>query len=527
MNSADVLMEYVFKGLRKSIYDSEPLRLTLAHRLDLPDVDRVTVERESIDARRKPDIYYIYNLRFTVPRTGARLQQLLSEGVISPYAPKLLPDPEPRLVLPDRPIIVGFGPAGIFAGLHLARLGYRPIIFERGEPVRDRVQAVNRLWTEGVLDPESNMQFGEGGAGTFSDGKLTTGKASALDRLILETFVEAGALEVVLFQHRPHIGTDRLRQVVVNLRKQIVARGGEVHFGHKLTAVHLKDGAVEAITVSGQRIPSHCVILAIGHSARDTVSMLHAQGVALEPKSFAVGARIEHPAEFINETQYGKKGATVLPAADYKLTHRQRGAGVYSFCVCPGGQVVCAASELNGLVTNGMSRYARDDAWSNSAIVVSVDPAKLDIHSPLEAIEYQRCLERRAFEMGGGGYVAPAQRAADFLSDETSHNIGETTYRPGVVAVPLGEILPNSIVEPMKAGLRRFDRTMPGFVEKGVLIAPETRTSSPVRILRDGDCRSISTEGLYLLGEGAGYAGGIMTCARDALRFARLVRPRG
>ena len=518
--------EYIFKGLRRSVFDSELLRQTLARQLDLPEIDQVTVEREALDARRKPDLDYIYNLRFTVSRTSERLQTLLDTGEIALFAPQPLPRLEPRLALPDRPVIVGFGPAGMFAGLFLAQLGYRPIIFERGQEVAKRTRAVHTLWEEGVLNPDSNLQFGEGGAGTFSDGKLATGKAAPLDRLILETFVEAGAPETILFNHKPHIGTDHLRQVVSNLRERIVGLGGEVHFEQKLTGLQLRDGAVEAITVSGQRVPTRCVVLAIGHSARDTVAMLAAAGIALRPKPFAIGVRIEHPAAFINETQYGRKGAQVMPAADYKLTHHYQGSGVYSFCMCPGGQVVCAASEPESLVTNGMSRYARDAVWSNSAIVVAVDPARFGFESPAAGGAFQQEIEQRAYRMGGGGFIAPAQRAADFLTGTVSAVLPETSYRPGVRPADLADMLPAFVTAGIRSGLVRFDRIIPGFVKRGVLIGPETRTSSPVCIVRDENCRSVSAAGLYLLGEGAGYAGGIMTCARDAVQWARLVMPR-
>lgn len=520
--------QYIFKGLRRAVHEAEPLRTTLARELGLPDIAEVTVERESIDARKKPEVVYVYNLRFTVSQPSARLKHLLARQVIAPYEPERVPEPEPRFALPDQPVIIGCGPAGMFAGVWLARMGYRPIIFERGRAVAERARDVARLWNEGALDPESNMQFGEGGAGTFSDGKLSTGKASPLDRLILETFVTAGAPETILYHHKPHIGTDNLRRVVVNLRREIEALGGEVHFERKMTRLHLRDGAVEAVTVAGERMATQCVVLAMGHSARDTLAMLHEMGVAMEVKPFAIGARIEHPADFIDEMQYGIKGAqsnSALPAADYKLTYQHGEVGVYSFCMCPGGQVVCASSEPEGLVTNGMSRYARDEAWSNSAIVAGVDPAARGCRSPLEAIAYQRDLERRAFALGGGGYVAPAQRAVDFCAGRISPDLPEVTYQPGVISAPLHELLPDYLVEPMRAGLKRFDRIMPGFLAKGVLIAPETRTSSPVRLLRDANYRSVSTEGLYLLGEGAGYAGGIMTCARDAVKFARLVQP--
>ena len=519
-------MEYLLRGLRKSIYDAEPLRLTLARRLDLPEIDQLTVEREAIDARRKPNVAYVYNLRFSVSGESPRLQALLSQGEVSVYTPRGLPEPEVRIALPERPIIVGFGPAGMFLGLYLARTGYRPIIYERGQEVEDRARTVAKLWRDGILDPESNLQFGEGGAGTFSDGKLTTGKSLPLNRLILETFVEAGAPETILFSHRPHIGTDYLRRVVVYFRNQITGLGGEILFGHKLTDLHLKDGAVEAITVSGQRVPTRCVILASGHSARDTVRMLHERGETMVPKPFAIGTRIEHPAGFINETQYGKRAARALPAADYRVTYRHLDVGVYSFCMCPGGQVVCASSEFGGLVTNGMSRYARGGAQSNSALVVGVDPVKLGLHSPLEGTEFQREIERGGYQAGGGGFIAPAQRASDFLSGRPSRELPPTTYRPGVTPARLDKALPSPIVEALRAGLRRFDRAMPGFIEKGMLIGVETRTSSPVRILRDENWQALCAAGLYLLGEGAGYAGGIMTCARDAVRFARVVKLR-
>ena len=520
-------MEYIFKGLRKSIHDGEPLRLTLANHLDLPEITSVTVEREALDARRKANVAYVYNLRFTVAANTPRLGALLAHGTVAPYTVAKLPPVRPTLMLPERPVIVGFGPAGMFASLLLAEMGYRPIVYERGEEVTARGRAIETLWTNGLLDPESNMQFGEGGAGTFSDGKLTTGKSSPLDRLILETFVEAGAPETILFRQKPHIGTDYLRHVVSRMRERVEAAGGEVHFGHKVTDLHVERGAVRALTVAGGRVATDCAILAVGHSARDTMRLLFDRGVAMQPKPFALGTRIEHPADFVNEAQYGPRNAQVLPPADYKLAHRYHGRGIYSFCMCPGGQVVCASSQAGGQVTNGMSRYARDGSRSNSALVVSLDPAAdLGLRSPMDALAFLSQLEAQAFEAGGGGYVAPAQRAVDLLRGRPSGELPETSYRPGVRAARLDELLPSLVVPALRAGLARFDHAIPGFVAQGVLIGLESRTSSPLRILRDDDCQSVSTPGLYLLGEGAGYAGGIMTCARDAVRFARRVRPR-
>ena len=518
--------EFLYRGLRRPVSDHEPLRQALARELGLPEVASITVDREAIDARRRPGIVYVYTLRFRVSRVSPRLRQLLARGRIEPYRPEPLRPPEPRLSLTERPVIVGFGPAGIMIGLALAEKGYRPVIYDRGEPVSDRVATVARLWQAGELDPESNLQFGEGGAGTFSDGKLTTGKQRSLNDQVLQTFVRAGAPDRILYQSKPHIGTDTLRQMVANLRREIIALGGEVHFGHRLTDLQLGPAGVRRAGIGGRAIDTTDLILAIGHSSRDTIAMLHRHGVAMEPKPFAVGVRIEHPAAFIDEAQYGSEAAS-LPAADYKLTYRHGQMGVYTFCMCPGGTVVCAASELGALVTNGMSYFARDGDYSNSAIVISVDPAAFDLRTPLDALAFQRHFEQRAYQAGGGNYIAPAQRAADFLRQHQSSTLPPTSYRPGVRPADLDTVLPPPILPPLRAGLAHFDRLLPGFVDQGLLIGFESRTSSPLRILRDENMQSISTPGLYLLGEGAGYAGGIMTCALDALRFAHLVRPCG
>jgi uncharacterized FAD-dependent dehydrogenase len=517
--------EYLYHGLRRPISDHEPLRLALARELNLPEVESVTIEREAIDARRRHAVVYVYNLRFRVSQITSRMRQLVARGEVQPYRPERPPQAEPRLTLSERPVIIGFGPAGMFIGLALAEKGYRPIIYDRGDAVAERVEAVEHLWHAGELDPESNLQFGEGGAGTFSDGKLTTGKQRPLNDQVLQTFVRAGAPERIRYQSKPHIGTDYLRRVVVNLRQEIVSLGGEIHFRHRLTDLELDPAGVRRAVINGRAVDTSSLILAIGHSSRDTFEMLHRRSVAMEPKPFAVGVRIEHPAAFVDEVQYGAEAAAVLPAADYKLTCRHGKVGVYTFCMCPGGYVVCAASEQGGLVTNGMSYFAREGRYSNSAVVVSVDPAAHYFRSPLDALAFQRQFEERAFQAGGGGYVAPAQRAIDFVREQASHSLPATSYRPGVRPADLNMVLPPAVLPALRAGLAHFDRLMPGFVDQGVLIGFESRTSSPLRILRDENFQSVSVAGLYLLGEGAGYAGGIMTCALDALRFAQLIRP--
>jgi hypothetical protein len=519
-------MTYLYRGLRQAVNDSEPLAAALARELGL-EVTAVEVEREALDARRKPAVYRVYNLRFDVAAPSMQLDRLLRDRRIVADAPESMRPPEPYLALRERPVIVGCGPAGLFAGLELARLGHRPILLERGQPVAQRAVAVERLWARGELDPESNMQFGEGGAGAFSDGKLSTGRSSPLDRQILAELVAAGAPAEVLVSAKPHIGTDRLRQVVAALRQQIEALGGEVRFGARVDGLETDGGAMVGVRVGGEIIRTDAVVLAIGHSARDTLAMLQRVGVAMAVKPFALGLRIEHPAAFINEAQYGPRAAALLPAADYKLTYTFRGTGVYSFCMCPGGEVVCAASELAGQVTNGMSYHARDGAYSNSALVVAVDPERLGRQAPLDAVAYQRELEQAAFQLGGGAFGAPAQRARDFMQRRLTPALPDTTYRPAAVSARLDELLPAFAARALATGLESFDRSMPGFSEHGLLLGVETRTSSPVRLVRDEQAQSVSLRGLYVLGEGSGYAGGIMTCARDGLRWARQVLPRG
>ncbi len=519
-------MQYLYRNLALSIDDKEPLRDALARTLDLPSIERVAIVRESLDARRKHAIRRVYHLRFSVAEPSKRLAALLDQGKVIPWQAPEPPPAERRLPLPERPIIVGAGPAGLFCALHLAQLGYRPLILERGKPVPERADDVERLWGEGELDPESNMQFGEGGAGTFSDGKLTTGKRDPLHEEILASLVEAGAPEDIAYQAKPHIGTDRLRRVVTRLRARIEELGGEVRFGARMDELLLRGNEIIGVRLGRETLPTRAVILAIGHSARDTYAMLQRAGVAMEPKPMAIGLRIEHPRAFIDTAQYGTEAANLLPAADYHLTHRHGGLAVYSFCMCPGGHVVCSASEPERLVTNGMSYHARNAPHSNSALVVSVHPDRLGWQDPLDGIAFQREIEGRAYRAGGGGYIAPAQCASDFVGGVGTACRTPTSYRPGVAPASMDDVLPPAACDALRGALRAFDRRIPGFIDEGVLIAAETRTSSPVRLLRDENWASDSTRGLYLLGEGAGYAGGIMTCALDAVRFARIVLPR-
>jgi len=515
-------MQYLYRNLDLPLGDNAPLEVALADALGLAELGPVVVVHESLDARRKGNIRRIYHLRFAVERPSPRLEALLQRGVVTPWEPPHPPPPERRIALPERPIIVGAGPAGLFCALHLARLGYRPILLERGQPVAQRRADVERLWRDGVLEPESNMQFGEGGAGTFSDGKLSTGKRDPLHDEILAELVAAGAPPEIAFQAKPHVGTDRLRAVVTRLRAEIVALGGEVRFGARMDELLLRGNQVAGVRVGRESLRSTAVILAIGHSARDSYAMLRRAGVAMEPKPMAVGVRIEHPRAFIDAAQYGDQ-APLLSAADYSLTHRHGDLAVYSFCMCPGGHIVCCASEPERLVTNGMSYHARDAIHSNSALVVAVHPARLGWRDPLDGIAFQREIEARAYRAGGGGYRAPAQRAADFVAGRPSDDLPASSYRPGLSSAPMDDALPPAVCNALRAALAQFDRRIPGFIQQGLLLAPETRTSSPVRLTRDDTWESTSIQGLYLLGEGAGYAGGIMTCALDAVRYARAV----
>ena len=432
-----------------------------------------------------------------------------------------------------RPVIIGFGPAGMFAGLTLARAGEKPIIIEQGSDCDQRVKDVERFIKTGKLNTRSNIQFGEGGAGTFSDGKLNTGTKDVRARHILNDFYSHGAPEDILYNAKPHIGTDKLREVIKNIREEIISLGGEVRFNTKLTSIVINNNEIKSIETESDGtknvIETDNVVLAIGHSSRDTLEMLYNKSIFMEQKSFSVGARIEHLREKIDKSQYGTfAGNKRLGAAYYKLnTQTSNGRGAYTFCMCPGGTVVPASSEENMVCVNGMSEFKRDAVNSNSALLVSVNPDDFGSEHPLAGIEYQRKIERKAYEAGGSNYIAPVQRVGDFLNKRQSAEFGNVipSYKRGSNFAQMDSILPEYVTDSMREAITALDRKLKGFADPdAILTAAETRSSSPVRITRNPDTlQSISVKGLYPCGEGAGYAGGIISAAVDGIKCAEKV----
>ncbi|HJB79670.1 NAD(P)/FAD-dependent oxidoreductase [uncultured Flavonifractor sp.] len=488
----------------------------------------LSLARQSIDARKKSDVHYVCTVDVTVADEGRVMARCRDKNVsLHQSVPYVFPPVRRTSSLP--PVVVGMGPAGLFAALFLARSGLAPIVLERGRPVEERTADVERFWSTGVLDPSSNVQFGEGGAGTFSDGKLTTGTHDPRISTVFRTLVEAGAPADILYQHKPHIGTDVLRDVVKTIRQELIRLGCDVRFGHQLTGLTLREGAVAGLTVEGPQgtydLPCDALILSPGHSARDTFQMLLEAGVPMEQKPFAIGVRIEHPQSAISLAQFGPAWER-LPAADYKLAcHLPNGRSAFTFCVCPGGQVVAAASEEGRLVTNGMSHRARDGKNINGGFLVGVNPADFGSDHPLAGVAFQRHWEEAAFRLGGGSYHAPAQTVKDFLARQASKALGsvEPTYRPGVTPTDLDRCLPDYVTDTLRGALPVFDRKLHGFAAPdSLLTGVETRSSSPVRILRGEDYQS-AVRGLYPCGEGAGYAGGITSAAVDGIRVAEAV----
>ena len=485
-------------------------------------IRQLKIVRRSVDARKKPDVRIIYTIDVAVDGNEKRILKLsgCKRAQLAPTSFYKPPKTEKQLA--KRPVVVGFGPAGMFAALILANAGQHPIVLERGEDAASRNEKVERFFATGELDTRSNVQFGEGGAGTFSDGKLNTGVNNPRIGWILNQFVRFGARENILYDAKPHVGTDVLLTVVQNLRARVIKLGGEVRFNTQVTQLLTENGAVCGVkTASGEVIETDTVILAIGHSARDTFEMLNASSIPMEPKAFAMGVRIEHKQTTIDEAQYGGLNP-VLPPADYKLVQHLEDGSVYTFCMCPGGHVVAAASEEGRVVTNGMSYADRDGENANAALLVTVNPKDLPGEGPLAGMYWQQEIEETAFRVGGGGYKAPAQKVGDFLAGVPSTGPGavQPTYRPGVTWCDLHTVLPERITKSLKEALPQLNGNLSGFAAPdSVLTAPETRSSSPVRILRD-ETRQCKIRGLYPTGEGAGYAGGIMSAALDGIQSA-------
>lgn len=506
------------------------LKNAIITRLKIKEQDLLgfSITKKSVDARKKAEIYLVYTLDAELNNEKSILNKHQSKDIFP--TPAII---QPKLHFGDeklqqRPVVVGMGPAGLFAALSLAKNGYRPIVLERGEDVDSRTGKINTFWNGGKLDTESNVQFGEGGAGTFSDGKLTTLINDLRCNDVLKEFVNAGAPHEIMYKSKPHIGTDLLRTVVKNIRKAIISYGGDVRFNSKVTDFIIKDEEITALEINGEeRLDCSVVILAIGHSARDTFEVLNERGIDMCRKPFSIGVRIEHPQEVINRAQYGNQaGNPVLGAADYKLSyHAKNGRSAYTFCMCPGGYVVAAASEGNHIVTNGMSEYKRDGANANSALLVGVNPEDFPGQHPLAGVDFQRKWEHIAFKLGGSNYKAPVQLTGDFLTDCRSTGFGliRPTYMPGVTFASIKDCLPDYVIETMKEAIIHFDTKLKGFaMPDGILTGVETRSSSPVRISRDADFIS-NIKGLYPIGEGAGYAGGIMSSAVDGIKASEKV----
>ncbi len=516
------MMELIIPGLRVPFEaDGEAAWLkAAAAELGLPttDIRLVKILSKALDSADQQQFYYTISLAVAVPAGYANPRGF------SPYTAPAKPA-RPRPALKERPIVIGFGPAGMFAALELIEYGLKPLIFERGKKIEERSADVQRFITRRELDEESNIQFGEGGAGAYSDGKLFARvNNSAYGAKVLDTFVKFGARPEIAYMAKPHVGTDVLCAVVRNIREHILAHGGEIHYGAKLTDLLITGGKAAGVVINGrQEYRSSHIYLAVGHSARDTFELLRRRGAALERRAIAVGARIEHPASTINLIRYGAKyaGNPGLGAATYSFnyTNRQNGRGTYTFCMCPGGEIVNASSAQGLLAVNGMSRAARADEFSNAALVVTCRPSDYTAEGPLAGFEFQEAIERLAFKAGGGNWAVPAQNLRDFLHGRTSGSVNRNSCRTGTAPADLRQVLPAFVTEELATAFAEFKKGYPLFVsEQAVLLAPETRTSCPVKVLRGDNYGSANIANLYPIGEGAGYAGGITSSAIDAIK---------
>ena len=510
--------------IREDLSDEEVVREACRkYQISFSDVEYYSIFKKSIDARNKDDIFYNYTIdvKYT-GKGGKEIKKVTKESYQIDIKAKRKSE--------KRPVIVGAGPAGLFCALILVQNGIKPIVIEQGKKVEDRQKDVEEFLKNGKLNVNSNVQFGEGGAGTFSDGKLTTGVNNPLCRRVLKEFVNFGAPKQIMYVNKPHIGTDNLIHVISNMRNYIIENGGEFLFESKLVDFEIKDEklvSAKYIDLSNENqetkeIQTDSLVLAIGHSARDTFEKVHEKGLNMEKKNFSVGVRIEHKQTMINESQYGTKTKLNLPPAEYKLAYHGENRSCYTFCMCPGGTVMASSSNPGEIVTNGMSKFARDGENANSAVLVSVTPEDFKGESVLEGIYFQKELEEKAFILGGSNYFAPIQRVGDFLENRKTIEIGEVkpTYKPGVTLSNLQEILPDYVVKTLKEGLLDFDKKIKGFAnEDAILTGVETRSSSPVRIVRN-EVGESNIKGIYPCGEGAGYAGGIMTAAMDGIKIA-------
>lgn len=493
--------------------------------LGVKSVKSFSISKKSIDARKKNDIFYVYSADVETDDEKNLVKRVKNAHIVE-KKPYIFPNGGHF----DEPVVIaGTGPAGLMCGLTLAQNGYKVILLERGKCVEERKKDVEHFWETGFLNTDSNVQFGEGGAGTFSDGKLTTGIKDFRIGKVLEEFYRHGAPREILYHSKPHIGTDNLYKMAASIREEIIRLGGEVRFSNKLVNFKTENGEIRAAVAENKNgeyeIKTRNIVLAVGHSARDTFIMLQNRNIAMEQKSFSVGARIEHSQKMINQSQYGRAYKR-LPAADYKMAvHLKNGRGVYTFCMCPGGSVVASASEEGGVVTNGMSNFARDGENANSALLVNVTPDDFKSSDPLAGMYFQREIERRAFEVCGRNYSAPCQRVGDFLGTGIGKNSAvKPSYKPFTEWVDMDEIFPEFITTSMREAIVEMDKKLAGFADPGaVLTGPETRSSSPVKIVRNKKTMQSNINGLYPCGEGAGYAGGIMSAAVDGIKIAEMI----